>query len=52
MSTNPIAWALEQSGLTQRELVRRAGTSRPTLSAYEHGRTSPALAIAQRVLAR
>jgi len=26
------------AGLTQEELARRAGTSRPTLSAYEHAR--------------
>ena len=32
-------------------MARRAGTSRPTLSAYEHGRTSPTLDTAQRVLA-
>jgi transcriptional regulator with XRE-family HTH domain len=32
------------SGLTQEELARRAGTSRPTLSAYEHGRKSPTVA--------
>jgi transcriptional regulator with XRE-family HTH domain len=31
----------EASGLSQEELARRAGTSRPTLSAYEHGRKSP-----------
>jgi transcriptional regulator with XRE-family HTH domain len=32
-------------------LARRAGTSRPTLSAYEHGRKSPTLATASRLLA-
>jgi transcriptional regulator with XRE-family HTH domain len=26
-----------QAGLTQQQLALRAGTSRPTLSAYEHG---------------
>ena len=39
------------SGLTQEELARRAGTSRPTLSAYEHGRKSPTVATFARLLA-
>jgi transcriptional regulator with XRE-family HTH domain len=38
------------SGLTQEELARRAGTSRPTLSAYEHGRKSPTVATFARIL--
>lgn len=37
-------------GLTQDELARRAGTSRPTLSAYEHGRKSPTAATLARLL--
>jgi DNA-binding XRE family transcriptional regulator len=37
-------------GLTQEELARRAGTSRPTLSAYEHGRKSPTVATFARLL--
>jgi DNA-binding XRE family transcriptional regulator len=40
------------SGLTQEELARRAGTSRPTLSAYEHGRRSPTVATFARLLSR
>src|ERR1700759_1033194 len=40
------------SGMTQEELARRAGTSRPTLSAYEHGRKSPTVATFARLLAR
>jgi len=40
------------SGLTQEELARRAGTSRPTLSAYEHGRKSPTVATFARLLSR
>jgi transcriptional regulator with XRE-family HTH domain len=40
------------AGLSQAELARRAGTSRPTLSAYEHGRKSPTMATAARLLAR
>lgn len=37
--------------LTQEELARRAGTSRTTLSAYEHGRKSPTVATYARLLA-
>lgn len=51
MSANLLVRARDESGLTQSEVARRAGTSRPTLSAYEHGRTSPTLNTAQRVLA-
>jgi transcriptional regulator with XRE-family HTH domain len=40
------------AGLTQEELARRAGTSRPTLSAYEHGRKSPTVATFARLLSR
>jgi transcriptional regulator with XRE-family HTH domain len=40
------------SGLTQEELARRAGTSRPTLSAYERGRKSPTVATFARLLAQ
>lgn len=39
------------AGLTQEELARRAGTSRTTLSAYEHGRKSPTAATLVRLLA-
>lgn len=42
----------EISGLTQEELARRAGTSRPTLSAYEHGRKSPTVATFARLLSQ
>jgi transcriptional regulator with XRE-family HTH domain len=38
------------AGLTQEELACRAGTSRPTLSAYEHGRKSPTTATFARLL--
>jgi len=38
------------AGLSQTELARRAGTSRPTLSAYENGRKSPTLDTVQRLL--
>jgi transcriptional regulator with XRE-family HTH domain len=40
------------SRLTQEELARRAGTSRPTLSAYEHGRKSPTVATFARLLSQ
>jgi transcriptional regulator with XRE-family HTH domain len=40
------------SGLTQEELARRAGTSRSTLSAYEHGRKSPTVDTFARLLSR
>jgi transcriptional regulator with XRE-family HTH domain len=44
--------ARADAGLSQGELARRAGTSRTTLSAYEHGRKSPTLATAARLLAQ
>ena len=40
-----------EAGLTQDEVARGAHTSRTTLSAYEHGRKSPTLDTAQRLLA-
>jgi transcriptional regulator with XRE-family HTH domain len=43
--------ARRSSGLSQGALAARAGTSRPTLSAYEHGRKSPSLSTAERILA-
>jgi transcriptional regulator with XRE-family HTH domain len=43
--------ARRQAHLSQGELAILARTSRPTLSAYEHGRTSPTLETAARVLA-
>lgn len=39
-----------RAGLSQEALAARAGTSRPTLSAYEHGRKSPTLATVERLL--
>jgi transcriptional regulator with XRE-family HTH domain len=39
-----------EAGLSQEELASRAGTSRTTLSAYEHGRKSPTLATVERLL--
>jgi len=43
--------ARRAAGLSQDELAARAGTSRPTLSSYEHGHRSPTLATATRILA-
>jgi transcriptional regulator with XRE-family HTH domain len=42
--------ARADAGLTQKELARRAGTSRTTLSAYERGRKSPTVATFSRLL--
>lgn len=42
--------AREVAGLSQAALAKAAGTSRPTLSAYEHGRKSPTLQTASRIL--
>jgi transcriptional regulator with XRE-family HTH domain len=46
-----LARARRATGMSQDELARRARTSRPTLSAYEHGRKSPTLETAARLLA-
>jgi len=46
-----LAQAREAAGLSQAALAEPAGTSRPTLSAYEHGRKSPTLETAARILA-
>lgn len=35
--------------MSQEALAKRAGTSRPTLSAYEHGRKTPSLETAARI---
>ena len=37
-------------GLTQAELGRRAGTSQPVISAYEHGRRDPTLGTLRRLV--
>ena len=38
-----IRAARRRAGLTQAELARRAGTSQPVVSAYEHGRRDPSV---------
>ncbi len=50
-STGVLMQAREAAGLSQAELAQLAGTSRPTLSAYEHGRKSPTLRTTARILA-
>lgn len=46
-----MAMARRASGMSQAEVARRAGTSRPTLSAYEGGSRNPTLDTLERVLA-
>jgi transcriptional regulator with XRE-family HTH domain len=46
-----LAEARRASGLSQAEVARRAGTSRPALSAYEHGHRNPTLDTVERLLA-
>lgn len=45
-----LTLARDAAGLTQADLAKSAGTSRPTLSAYEHGRKSPTLETAARIV--
>lgn len=47
-----LGQARREAGLSQEELARRGGTSRPTLSAYERGRKSPTVATVERLLAQ
>lgn len=48
---NVIRLARDEAGLSQAALAQLSGTSRPTLSAYEHDRKSPTLATAARIVA-
>lgn len=50
-SGNILKQARSEAGLSQAALAQRSGTSRPTLWAYEHGRKSPTLATAARIVA-
>lgn len=45
-----LVYARRAAGLTQAALARLAGTSQPTLSAYERGTKSPSLAVADRIV--
>jgi transcriptional regulator with XRE-family HTH domain len=38
------------TGISQSELAERAGTSQPTISAYERGKKTPNLAVTERLL--
>jgi transcriptional regulator with XRE-family HTH domain len=40
-----------RQGLTQVELAKRAGTSQPVISAYEHGRRDPSVATLRKLIA-
>lgn len=42
--------ARRRAGLTQAALARRAGTSQPVISAYEHGRRDPSLGTLRRLV--
>lgn len=45
-----IRLARVTAGLSQRELAQRAGTSQPTIAAYEGGRKEPSLSTLARIL--
>ena len=45
-----ILQARHGSGLSQRDLAERAGTSQATLSAYERGVKTPGLVVAERIV--
>lgn len=49
---NVLEQARETAGLSQAALAKLAGTSRPTLSAYERGRKSPTLDTAARIVGK
>ena len=46
---NPVRELRRKAGLTQTELARIAGTSQPTIAAYEAGRKSPTLQTLSRI---
>lgn len=48
---NPVRHLREKAGITQGALAERAGTSQPTIAAYEGGRRSPTLRTMQRLAA-
>jgi transcriptional regulator with XRE-family HTH domain len=52
MTPGQLLRALRRSsGLTQAELARRAGTSQPVVSAYEHDRRDPTIATLRKLVA-
>jgi transcriptional regulator with XRE-family HTH domain len=50
MAVDLIRRARDAANLKQAELAKLAKTSRPALSAYEHGQRSPTMATAQRIV--
>ena len=46
---NAVRELRRKAGLTQTELARMAGTSQPTIAAYEAGRKSPTLQTLSRI---
>ena len=52
MSAELLELVRLKAGLSQEDLAARAGTSRSTLSAYEHGRKSPTLSTVERLFDR
>lgn len=52
MEPNDLIRAMRRrQGLTQAELAKRAGTSQPVVSAYEHARRDPTFGTLRRLLA-
>lgn len=51
MTLSLLTAARTAAGMSIAELARRAGASRPTVSAYEHGRVSPTVETLERLLA-
>jgi len=49
--TQTMLQARGRSGLSLREVARRAGTSHPTLLAYERGQKIPSVVVFMRILA-
>ncbi len=50
VSAQVLKRARTAAGLSVRELARRAGTSHPTVLAYENGRKAPSVAVFLRLL--
>ena len=50
LAARTLKRAREAAGLSLRELARRAGTSHPTLLAYEHGTKIPGIDTFERIL--
>jgi hypothetical protein len=51
MQTGSLIQAVRRrGGLTQAELARRAGTSQPVISAYEHGHRDPTMGTLRKLV--